>query len=79
MLEQNKTPTDPTRWVFCIPRRGLKVAGAVMRSAFNYEPGVTGGFAFAKMAGFVGLTGFVGTVAFAASRAASKAALAAAF
>jgi hypothetical protein len=42
-------------------------------SAFvlRYEPGVTAGFGFTKMAGFVGLTGFVGTVAFAAVRAAS--------
>jgi hypothetical protein len=45
----------------------------------RYEPGVTAGFALTKMAGFAGLTGFAGTVAFAAVRAASKAALAAAF
>jgi hypothetical protein len=50
-------------------------------SAFvlRYEPGVTAGFGFTKMAGFAGLTGFVGTVALAAALAASKAALAAAF
>jgi hypothetical protein len=65
--------------VFCIPRGGLKVAGAVMRSAIAYEPGVTGGFALTKMAGFAGFAGLEGTVALAAVRAASKAALAAAF
>ena len=62
--------------MFCIPRGGLKVAGAVMRSAIAYEPGVTAGFAFTKMAGFAGFAGLAGTVALAAVRAASKAALA---
>ena len=76
---QNKTPTNNPRWVFCIPRGGLKVAGAVMRSAIAYGAGVVAGFGFTKMAGFAGLTGFVGTVALAAALAASKAALAAAF
>jgi len=25
MIEQNKTPTDNPRWVFCIPRGGFKL------------------------------------------------------
>ena len=44
----------------------------------SYEPGVTAGFAFTKIAGFTGLVGLAGTVALAAVRAASKAALEAA-
>ena len=65
--------------MFCIPRGGLKEAGAVMRSAVDYGAGVVAGFALTKMAGLAGFAGLAGTVALAAVRAASKAALAAAF
>ena len=67
-LLQNKTPADHPGRCFVFLEEEVK----------SYEPGVTAGFAFTKIAGFTGLVGLAGTVALAAVRAASKAALAAA-
>ena len=64
---QNKTHADHLEGCFVCLEEEVK----------SYEPGVTAGLAFTKIAGFIGLVGLAGTVALAAVRAAWQGDLAA--